>query len=46
MSDRKILIIAMLVVVALVVGGGIGLQAWRTGRDPKPVTARRTRNRR
>jgi len=38
-SDRKILIIAMLVVVALVVGGGIGLQAWRTGRDPKAVTA-------
>lgn len=39
MSDRKILIIAMLALVVVVVGGGIGLQAWRTGQDPKAVAA-------
>lgn len=37
MSDRKILILAMLTVVVLVVGGGLGIQAWRTGRTPAPV---------
>lgn len=39
MSDRKILIIAMLVVVAVVVGGGVGIQAWRTHRSPKVISA-------
>ena len=32
--DRRIFIVAAIVVVALIIGGGIALQAWRTGRAP------------
>jgi protein-disulfide isomerase len=39
MSDRKILFLAMALVVVVLVGGGIGFQAWRTNRSPKAPAA-------
>jgi protein-disulfide isomerase len=36
---RKILILAMLTVVVLVVGGGLGFQAWRASRSPHAPTS-------
>ena len=35
--ERWVLVAVLVGLVALVVGGGIGLQAWRTGRGPIPV---------
>jgi hypothetical protein len=35
--ERWILLAVLAGLVAVVVGGGIGLQAWRTGRSPAPV---------
>lgn len=35
--DRWILLAVLVGLVAVVVGGGIGLQAWRTGRAPAPT---------
>ena len=35
--ERWILLAVLAGLVAVVVGGGIGLQAWRTGRGPAPV---------
>ncbi len=35
--ERWILVAVLVGLVAVVVGGGIGLQAWRTGRGPDPV---------
>ena len=32
--ERRVFIVAAIVVVALIIGGGIALQAWRTGRAP------------
>ena len=35
--ERWVLLAVLAVLVAVVVAGGIGLQAWRTGRGPDPV---------
>jgi protein-disulfide isomerase len=37
--ERWILLVVLAGLVAVVVGGGVGLQAWRTGRAPTPVAA-------
>jgi protein-disulfide isomerase len=40
--ERWILLAVLAGLVAVVVAGGIGLQAWRTGREPAPVTVTQT----